>query len=179
METKRMNGKSSRVMETAMREFVAASSMESVAGEVDDPRRDGDAERQMTPRMRMSVERTTCARCHEASGPSFAHVLVKVVVNAVESAPSAKRSRSRFGMRNAAMKTSESVDAPNMKAKTCSRTTPIRREPITARPTTAAERFELRGGGHDGEASESARSGGTRKLFPRRAARRDWISRSR
>ncbi len=98
----------------------------------------------MTPRMKVSVERTSRARCHAEASPSFSHVLVKVVVKAVESAPSAKRSRSRLGMRNAAMKASANIVAPNMKAKICSRTTPIRREPMTEAPTTTADRFELR-----------------------------------
>ncbi len=96
---------------------------------------------QITPRMKVSVERTSRARCQADSAPSFSHVLVKVVVNAVESAPSAKRSRSKFGIRNAAKNASANIVVPNMKAKICSRTTPSRREPITAMPTTIAERL--------------------------------------
>src|SRR5271156_751576 len=99
---------------------------------------------QINPSTRIRVEITSRARCHDAAGPSFSHVLVKVAVNAVESAPSAKRSRSRFGIRNAAIKTSERLAAPNMKAKTTSRSKPIRREPRTEMRTTTVERLEPR-----------------------------------
>ena len=48
--------------------------------------------------------------------------------NAAESAPSANRSRSRFGMRKATLKASVCNPAPRRAAKTCSRTRPSRRD---------------------------------------------------
>src|SRR5262249_50391825 len=60
--------------------------------------------------------------------------------NAADSAPSANRSRSRFGMRNAVMNASSSRPAPNSIAKTCSRTTPSTRLASTAMLTTPARR---------------------------------------
>ncbi len=62
-------------------------------------------------------------------------------MNAVESAPSAKRSRRRFGARNAAMKASFAVPAPNSAAKICSRANPSTRLHITANPTMPVARI--------------------------------------
>ena len=62
------------------------------------------------PRMVTSDMKTTArvitfrARAHPACSPSRSRVLENVVTNAVLSAPSANRSRSRFGARKAAMK---------------------------------------------------------------------------
>ena len=50
---------------------------------------------------------TLLARCHADSSPSVAIRFENVVMNAVESAPSAKRSRNMFGTRNAIRKASE------------------------------------------------------------------------
>ena len=58
-----------------------------------------------------------------------------VVTNAVESAPSAKRSRNMFGARNAVRKASMFFEAPKSAAITVSRTSPSSRLHITARPT--------------------------------------------
>src|SRR4029077_19246561 len=67
-----------------------------------------------------------------------AMVLVNVVTNAVDSAPSANRSRNRFGMRNAAVNASMAPPPPNKAAQTCSRTSPSTRLHITARPMIPA-----------------------------------------
>ncbi len=56
------------------------------------------------------------ARRHAASSPPRAIVLLKVVTNAVDSAPSANRSRNRFGMRNAAVKASIAAPPQNRAA---------------------------------------------------------------
>ena len=58
---------------------------------------------------------TLFASRHAAASPSRAMVLLNVVTNAVDSAPSANRSRNRFGMRNAAVKSSMAA-APNSAA---------------------------------------------------------------
>ena len=52
-----------------------------------------------------------------SSLPRFAWASAKVGTNADESAPSAKRSRSRFGMRNATTKASDQRFAPTSAAK--------------------------------------------------------------
>ncbi len=78
------------------------------------------------------------ARRHAVAVPAVAAVLLKIVVNAVDSAPSANRSRSRFGIRNAMVKASITQPPPNKAAPTCSRTSPNRRLHKTASPTTPA-----------------------------------------
>ena len=65
-------------------------------------------------------------------------VLLKVVTKAVDSAPSANRSRSRFGMRNAAVKASIMPPPPNNAAQISSRARPSNRLHITARPMIPA-----------------------------------------
>ncbi len=77
---------------------------------------------------------------HAAPSPSSWIFFEKVVMNAVESAPSAKRSRRRFGARNAAMNASLAVPAPKSAAKICSRANPSTRLHITASPTIPAAR---------------------------------------
>src|SRR4051812_43069984 len=72
--------------------------------------------------------------------PSVAIVLEKVVTNAVDKAPSAKRSRSRFGRRNAALNASIFTSAPKSARKIWSRANPRIRLHITASPTTPAAR---------------------------------------
>ncbi len=96
------------------------------------------------------------ARRKADASPSRLIMRLKTVMNAVESAPSANRSRSRFGMRNAMVKASSSKAPPNSAAKTCSRANPNRRLHITARPTMPAARVfrvsgrERTGAGADG-----------------------------
>src|SRR3954470_8999424 len=78
---------------------------------------------------------TLLASCHADSSPSVAIFLEKVVMNAVDNAPSANRSRNRFGTRNAIRKASRFRPAPNNPANTCSRINPTKREHITAMAT--------------------------------------------
>ena len=81
---------------------------------------------------------TLFASRQAAPSPSRAMVLLKVVTKAVDSAPSANRSRSRFGMRNATVKASIALPPPNNAAQICSRARPSKRLHITARPMIAA-----------------------------------------
>ena len=81
---------------------------------------------------------TLLASRQAAPSPSRAMVLLKVVTKAVESAPSANRSRSRFGMRNATVKASIMPPPPNNAAQICSRPSPSNRLHITARPMIPA-----------------------------------------
>ncbi len=82
---------------------------------------------------------TLLARRHAAASSSLVIFSVNVVMNAVERAPSAKRSRNKFGARKAAMKASICALAPKSAAKTCSRTRPSKRLDITARLTRPAD----------------------------------------
>ena len=83
---------------------------------------------------------TRFASRHAACSPSRSKRCVNVVTNAAESAPSAKRSRSRFGMRNAVTKASSSRPAPKNIANVCSRTRPRTRLKNTAALTMPARR---------------------------------------
>ena len=67
---------------------------------------------------------TLSASRQAAASPPRAMVLLKVVTKAVDSAPSANRSRSRLGMRNAAVKASMAPPPPNSAAQICSRANP-------------------------------------------------------
>jgi hypothetical protein len=79
------------------------------------------------------------ARRQADSCPSVAILREKTVTKAVESAPSANRSRSRFGIRNAAMKYCISR-VPKSALKMISRASPSTREHITAAATMAVFR---------------------------------------
>jgi hypothetical protein len=83
---------------------------------------------------------TRLASRQAAPAPWRVRVCENVVTNAADRAPSAKRSRSRLGMRKAVMNASSSRPAPKTIAKTCSRTRPRMRLPNTARLTTPAWR---------------------------------------
>src|SRR3954470_464341 len=78
------------------------------------------------------------------SSPSVAIFLEKVVMNAVERAPSAKRSRNMFGTRNAIRKASRFFPAPNNAANSTSRIKPRTRLERIARPTTPVARVLTR-----------------------------------
>jgi len=65
-------------------------------------------------------------------------------MNAVESAPSAKRSRNKFGNRNAMRNASRFLPAPNRPANTVSRTRPSTRLHRIATPTTPVARMLMR-----------------------------------
>src|SRR5580658_8723269 len=84
-----------------------------------------------------SVATLLASRQAEASF-SRAAVRVNTVTKAVDSAPSANRSRSRFGMRNAMVNASMTRPPPNSAAKICSRARPSTRLQSTASPTTPA-----------------------------------------
>ena len=90
-----------------------------------------------------------------------ARVLVKVGTNAALIAPSANRSRSRLGMRNATLYASMAAPAPKNEATTCSRTTPRMRLVIVAsRPTrpdrSSRKKLAQEPSAADGLASPSA-----------------------
>ncbi len=74
-----------------------------------------------------------------ASSPSFFIVFENVVTKAVESAPSAKRSRSMFGVRNAAVKMPAKA-VPKSPFNSWSRTSPSTRLQRIAIETTPVER---------------------------------------
>src|SRR5580704_5876610 len=61
-------------------------------------------------------------------------------MNALDNAPSANRSRVRLGMRNPRLKASLIRPAPNRRAITVSRSSPVTRLISTASETTPAER---------------------------------------
>ena len=76
--------------------------------------------------------------------PSFAIFREKVVMKAVESAPSANKSRNKLGSRNAIKNASRFLPAPNKPAKICSRISPKTRLQRTARPTIPVARVLTR-----------------------------------
>src|SRR4030095_4033841 len=65
---------------------------------------------------------------------------MKTGTNAALSAPSANKSRTRFGIRKATLNASMALPAPNIDASTWSRTRPRMRLVIVAAPADAAER---------------------------------------
>ena len=90
----------------------------------------------VTALMKIAVRvATLLAKSHADSSPSVAIFCENVVMKAVESAPSAKRSRNMFGKRNAIRNASRFLPAPKSPAKTCSRINPSTRLHSTARPT--------------------------------------------
>src|SRR5450631_2869711 len=99
---------------------------------------------------------TLLARRQAAASPLRAMVLLKVVTNAVESAPSANRSRSRFGIRKAAVNASMAAPPPNNAAQICSRASPRTRLHITATPITPAALVFNRSVGASGATASAA-----------------------
>src|SRR5262249_9525265 len=87
---------------------------------------------------------TLFARRHADSSPSTAIFCENVVMNAVESAPSAKRSRNKFGNRNAIRNASRFLPAPKRPANTISRIRPSTRLDRMATPTTPVARVLIR-----------------------------------
>ena len=83
------------------------------------------------------------ARRQAEASPSVAIFFVNVVINAVESAPSANKSRSIFGARNAVMNMSRFLPAPNIALKTTSRTSPSTRLHMIATLTTPVARAAI------------------------------------
>src|SRR6202030_4244856 len=99
----------------------------------------------VTALMKTAVRVATLLPSRQAdSSPSVAIFRENVVMNAVERAPSANKSRNRFGNRNAIRKASRFLPAPKSPAKTCSRINPSRREHMTATPTTPVARVLTR-----------------------------------
>ena len=94
---------------------------------------------------------TRFPRRHADSFPAVVRWRVNVGTNALLIAPSANRSRTRFGTRKATLYASVASPAPNSAARTCSRTTPSTRLVIVAAPADAAERASVEGGEDGGE----------------------------
>ncbi len=93
---------------------------------------------EISPKLKAVMVATLFARRQAASSPPRAMVLLKVVTNAVDSAPSANKSRSRLGMRNATVKASSARPPPNRAANINSRARPSTRLHITAKPMMPA-----------------------------------------
>src|SRR6266545_1057569 len=87
---------------------------------------------------------TLFASRHADLSPSTAIFCENVVMNAVESAPSANKSRSKFGNRNAIRNASRFLPAPNRPAKTISRIKPSTRLHRIAMPTIPVARVLTR-----------------------------------
>jgi hypothetical protein len=86
----------------------------------------------IAPTSTSTSDTTVPASRHAASGPRLRRASAKVGTKALESAPSAKRSRSRLGMRNATTKASDHRLAPMRMAKIWSRRSPSTREAMVA-----------------------------------------------
>ncbi len=93
---------------------------------------------EISPKLKAVSVATLFASRHAASSPPRAMVLLKVVTNAVDSAPSANKSRSRLGMRKATVKASSASPPPNRAANINSRARPSTRLHITANPMIPA-----------------------------------------
>src|SRR6266542_37391 len=87
---------------------------------------------------------TLFASRHADSSPSTAIFCENVVMKAVDSAPSANKSRSKFGNRNAIRNASRFFPAPNRPANAISRIKPSTRLHRIAMPTTPVARVLLR-----------------------------------
>ena len=134
-DTSRMNGNMMRVSVAVSAALPGSNPGASVAtncGENTIP------SRQMTLSTIVVSVATLLASRQAAASPPRAMVLLNVVTKAVDSAPSANRSRSRLGMRNAAVKASMAPPPPNNAAQICSRANPSSRLHITARPIIPA-----------------------------------------
>src|SRR5436190_9317526 len=87
---------------------------------------------------------TLLTRRQAESSPSVAIFFENVVMNAVDRAPSAKRSRNMLGTRNAIKKASRFFPAPKSAAKSTSRIRPRTRLDRMAMPTTPVARVLTR-----------------------------------
>src|SRR5258706_3068451 len=105
--------------------------------------------RRMTraPVTRRSALMTLLPSRHADSLPPAVSCRVNTGTNAALIAPSANRSRTRLGIRNATLKASIALPAPNIDASTWSRTSPRIRLVIVAAPADAAERASAYCGG--------------------------------
>ncbi len=134
-DTRRMNGNMMRVSKAVRAAFGASNPGASAATSW---RENIMPSAQSAPSTSTVSVATLFASRHAAPSPSRAMVLLNVVTNAVDKAPSANRSRSRFGIRNAAVKASIAPPPPNSAAQICSRAKPSNRLHITAKPMTPA-----------------------------------------
>ena len=99
----------------------------------------------VTALMKTAVSVATLFASRQADwSPSMAIFFENVVMKAVESAPSANKSRSKFGNRNAIRKASRFFPAPNRPANTISRIKPRTRLDRMAMPTTPVARVLIR-----------------------------------
>ena len=134
-DTKRMNGYMMRASITVRRAFSASkpgANKSTRSGAITIPIT------QATLNTTAARVATLLASRHADWSPCVAIVLENVVMNAVDSAPSAKRSRNRFGVRNATVNASMARPPPKSAAKICSRIRPRMRLHMTARPTMPA-----------------------------------------
>ncbi len=136
-ETSRMKGYMTRVSVTVSSALGASNPGASAATSQGAERIPSTV---MALRVTTASVATLFARRQAAASFSTAAVRVKTVTKAVESAPSANRSRSRFGMRNAMVNASMMRPPPKSAAKICSRASPRTRLQSTASPTTPAAR---------------------------------------
>ena len=98
------------------------------------------ARRDSVPVMTSSALMTRLPSRQACSRPRVSMVRVNAGTNAAVIAPSAKRSRSRLGMRKATLNASIAALAPKKYARTVSRTTPSTRLAIVARLMRPADR---------------------------------------
>jgi hypothetical protein len=129
---------------TAVRRAVS-SSLPGTAAKPGAKRRVSGSDRRMPraaipPTTTRIAEKTAEARRQPACGPSTVNARVTVGTKAADRAPSAKRSRSRFGIRKATVKASAAGPAlaPNRAPKTISRARPKTRLTDVAAPTRPA-----------------------------------------
>src|SRR5213593_308813 len=107
-----------------------------------------------------STDATASTRRCVASSPSRTRVAASSGTKACENAPSAKRRRSRLGMRKATQKASVSALAPKSPATSCSRTKPVMREASVSRETVEAARKRL-----IGDDQRAGRGGANRRII--------------
>src|SRR5438309_3160892 len=101
--------------------------------------------RSVTTLIKTAVSVATLLASRQAdSSPSVAIFPENVVIKAVERAPSANKSRNKFGSRKAIKKASRYFPAPKSPAKICSRMSPRIRLDKIATPTTPVARVLTR-----------------------------------
>src|ERR1700752_2132040 len=120
---------------------------------------------------------TLSASRQAAAASSSAAVRLNTVTKAVDSAPSANRSRRRFGMRKAIVNASMTRPPPKSAAKICSRARPSTRLQSTASPTAPAARVFSRSARLSGAGGAAVSPEGMRALkLPSAGARRESAS---
>ena len=121
---------------------------------------------------RASVPKTRRANSNARASPSCSRTSVKVGTNAAARAPSAKKSRRRFGMRKANTNASANRVVANRAAKTASRASPRIREHIVALATSPAGRATDSGAVRSGTGASlpPASDRGASRFMPRRGS---------